>query len=488
MEKYTFDKNKLPMPVLKNHKDWEGIYYNAWELAFKNVDYIQKENWKPQLTCMPGINIVWQWDSCIMTFITNYSNGTLDAFNNLDNLYRLRREDDGFMAMAYYVDTEAEAYPGRINPPLMAWAEWEHFLVTGDSSRFAQVLPALEGLYSFIENNRRRNCGLYWFEDPGSSGMDNSPRGGYEIKTLNGSDVCFIDLACQQAMSAKYISFMSEHINELDKAEFYRSEYERICSLINKYHWSDKAGFYFDFFARDSKEKRVKLINTKTAAAFWTLVSGVAEEERKRSVIDHMFNPDEFYTPIPFASLSRDDLNYDKNGGYWLGSVWAPTNFAAIRGLCECGYEELARESAIKYLNAICEVNKNPLFGSIWEAYSPEELRPATTEAGDVCRMDFIGWSGIAPITLLIENIIGLRFNAKTNTIHFSVPREECGLRNMQFNGSIVSVECTKYQNFRGKTEISVTTEKPFTLCVRVNYMFEDVIINVPKGKHTYMI
>ena len=101
MNKYVYDKNKLPVPVLCGHEDWLSIYYKAWELAFSNVAYIEKENWKPLLTCYPGLNTVWQWDSCIMTFITNYSNGTISAFNNLDNIYRLRRESDGFIGMAY---------------------------------------------------------------------------------------------------------------------------------------------------------------------------------------------------------------------------------------------------------------------------------------------------------------------------------------------------------------------------------------------------
>ena len=84
---YTYDKEKLPRPILEGHEDFIKLYYDAWRLAFKNIEYIDKEGWKDILTCMPGVGIMWQWDSCIMTFITNYSNGTLSAFNNLDNLF-----------------------------------------------------------------------------------------------------------------------------------------------------------------------------------------------------------------------------------------------------------------------------------------------------------------------------------------------------------------------------------------------------------------
>ena len=159
-ERYSYEKSALPEPILEGKPEWIALYYKAWELAFENIEYIQKAGWKPQLTCMPGVGIVWQWDSCFMTMINNYANGSLSALNNLDNLYRLRRESDGYMSMAYRIEEEEPAYGERINPPLFAWAEWEAYLVSGDTSRFEKVLPALEGCFDFIEKNRSRSCGL----------------------------------------------------------------------------------------------------------------------------------------------------------------------------------------------------------------------------------------------------------------------------------------------------------------------------------------
>lgn len=489
-ERFVYEKEKLPRPVLPARKDWVDLYYKAWEMAFTNVEYIDKPGWKNILTCMPGVGITWQWDSCIMAFITNYSNGTLTALNNLDNLYSLRRESDGFMAMAYTIETGEATYGERINPPLMAWAEWEYYLVSGDKSRFETILPALEGIYSFIENNRKRSsCDLYWFEDSGSSGMDNSPRSGYFSENLRGSDVCHIDLACQQALSARCLAQICDTLELADKALFYRDEQKRICELINRYHWSDRASWYFDFFQRGNPEEKVKFINSKTAAAFWTLLCGAAKDCRREAVKNHMFNADEFYTKVPFASLSKDDPNYDPTGGYWLGGVWPPTNYAAIKGLCENGYRELAREATVKVLDAMCAVEKDPAYGGIWECYAPEDFRPATTENGGLVRAEFVGWGGLAPITLLIENIIGLAFDAPSNTVTFNLhAREACGLENMIFNGNNVSVVCTEYQPFREKTVVEVEAEKPFTLVVNTKYLWEPKVLEVPAGKSKFYI
>ena len=489
-ERFIYDRDKLPRPVLEGHEDWIDLYYKAWELAFRNVEYLNKPGWKDIMTCMPGVGITWQWDPCIMTFITNYSNGTLNALNNLDNLYMLRRESDGFMSMAYVIETGEPAYGERINPPLMAWAEWEHYLVSGDSSRFGEVLPALEGIYSFIENKRKRDtCDLYWFEDPGSSGMDNSPRGGYFAKHLDGSDVCHVDLACQQALSADRISRICDVLGLSDKAAFYRSEKARINALINAFHWSDRAGWYFDFFARDERGTKVKLINSKTAAAFWALLGGAADGERRSRMKDHMFDPGEFFTKIPFASLSADDPNYDRTGGYWLGGVWPPTNFAAVRGVCETGMRELARTAVVRMLEGMSAVARDPAFGGIWECYAPEEHRPATTEDGGLVRSEFVGWGGLAPVTMLIENVIGLRFDSSSNTVTFSLDgREKCGLENMVFSNNRISVKCTEYQSFRDQTVIETEAEKPFTLKVVTKYLWDPVLLDVPAGKHTFRV
>ncbi len=490
MEKYVYQKEHLPRPVLETHPEWLALYDRAWELAFQNVEYIEKPGWKPQMTCMPGVNTIWQWDSCLMTFITNYANDTITALTNLDNLYRLRRESDGYMSMAYRINTELPAFGERINPPLMAWAEWESYQITGDQERLKRVLPALEGNYQFLENNRRRVSGLYWFEDTGSTGMDNSPRGSFEYSPLDGSGICHVDLACQQSLSAKYLARITASLGQKDKAEFYRLENIRINELINRFHWSEKAGFYFDFFGRSEAGAKVKFINSKTAAAFWAILCGAAQAERLERLLGHMFDPQEFYTTVPFATLSADDPNYDPTGGYWLGGVWAPTNFAAIRGLAESGREGLAREAAIRYLNAICEVNRDPGYGNtIWECYSPTEYRPATAESGELVRGDFVGWSALAPVTMLIENIIGLRFFGEENRVVFRLfPGQTGGLENMLFCGGKLSIVCTECMPVAGKSRIEVQTEKPFRLTVKTNYTLTDAQLQVPAGNSVFYV
>ena len=468
MKRYVYKKDARPHVVLSEHAALTALFDYAFETAFRKVDYIEKAGWKPQLTCYPGIGVIWQWDSCFMTLITNYANGTLDAFNNLDNLYRLQRESDGYISMAYTIESEKEAYDtGRINPPLYAWAEWQHYVITGDRSRFSAVAPKIAALYAYIENHHRRACGLYWFDDPGSSGMDNSPRGEYPSTHLDGSGVCFVDLACQQALTADRLSKMYAVLGDSEKAAFYAAENARICALINRYHWDEKTGFYYDFFARENAEKRPKLINTKTVAVAWTLLCGAATGERFSRVLQHFLNEDEFYTRIPFASLSRDDLNYDPTGGYWLGSSWHPTNFVLLCAMYQNGYVKEARAAALQILHGIQAVYENADFGGIWEAYSPEEYKPATLENGGLCQPEFVGWGGLMPITALIEIVVGINCNAPQNAITFRLlSKGDSGVENLHLGGQTLSVCCRGYDAETESGTLCVRAEKPFSLTV----------------------
>ena len=137
----------------------------------------------------------------------------------------------------------------------------------------------------------------------------------------------------------------------------------------------------------------------------------------------------------------------------------------------------------------MCRVARDPAYGSIWEAYAPEAYRPATAETGEIVRANFVGWGGLAPITMLIENIIGLTFCAQENTVYFNLfPDTIGGLKNMNFCGGKVSVVCTEYYPAMGKSVMEVEAEKPFKLVVRTNYLWDPVVINVEPGSHTYNI
>ncbi|MDD3926100.1 MAG: trehalase family glycosidase [bacterium] len=485
---FEYCPKALPSIICERHPEWVELYDTAWRLAFVNVEYPDKPGWKPQLSCMPGSGNIWQWDSCFMALFARFSNGTLPCMNNLDNLYRLQAQD-GYMSMAYSIATEKDAFGQRVNPPLFSWVEWEYYLVTGDDGRFEIILPRLIRYFDWIKANRTRINGLYWFEDSGSTGMDNSPRSGYNAVHQDGSDICFIDLACQQALSALYLTKIARYIDQEDIADRFVREHHELCCLINRYHWCQRMGMYFDLFARSIGKLRHNFLNHKTTAAFWSIISMAADDRQVDSLMEHIFNPDEFWTIHPLPALSKDDPNYSPLGNYWLGGVWAPIDYMLAKGLAVRGRTGAARDIAIRHIAAMAEVMKNEAYGGIWECYSPEYLRPASPdEGGNLVRNNFVGWSGLGPISMLIENVLGMNFDAASNSITWLIGMEgEHGIGNLLFNRRNLSLLCHNNAN-TGRREVAVETTDEINLILRLEGKSGEHRLILSAGQHQIVI
>lgn len=474
----TDSKINSPRIICEDHPAWPELSQAAWTIALSRIERPTAPGWKPQMCCMPNSGIIWLWDSCFMTFFARYGEGLVPVMNNIDNLYRLQR-DDGFLGMAYEIASETLAYGERINPPLLAWIEFHYWRFSGDDSRIASVLPRLVRLFDWIKANRRRKSGLYWFEDSGSSGMDNSPRSGYFAEFLNGSDVCHVDLAAQQALTAEYIARLARYLGDDTLAERFDQEHAEIVELLNRYHWDSRTGFYYDVFNRDEPTDRHNFLNHKTVAGFWPMLGGCCHEGQIEALLGHLTNPEEFWTKHPVASLSQDDPNFDPAGAYWLGGVWAPINYMLTLALKRHGRSDLARKLTLAHLEAMQAVYESSDYPGIWESYAPQEFRPATNKPmidksgrspyvlspETVVRKDFVGWSGLGPIAMLIENVLGLDFDAPNRSVSWdlTLPGRH-GIEDLQFAGSSLSMMISG-TNTEGR-ELSVECEEAFTLKV----------------------
>ena len=414
---------------------WTALRAKAVALAKANMETV--EGWRPQMTCMPGVGKIWQWDSCFMALFAGLAPSGCDGLGNLDNLYAMQSAD-GYMSMAYVYATKRPAFGERVNPPLFAWAEWLYARRTGDLSRLPRAYDASARLFAWLKANRTRPCNvLYWFEDTGSSGMDNSPRSGYGAKHLDGSDVCWVDLSCQQVLTARCLAKMAPFVGRAAEAAKWTAEANELAARINRLMWSERTGFYHDVYSETNNKLAVK-----TAAAFWSLVSGVATPERAARLAAHLRDPKTFASQYPVPSLSRDDPNYRADGGYWCGGVWPPVVYMVVRGLRENGFGDLAREIAGRHLDQMADVMESAEGNTIWECYCPERAAPARTADGELVRRDFVGWGGLGPLVMLVEDVLGLDVDSLGGRITWRVSeRGRQGVRGLPCKGGTLSVE-----------------------------------------------
>jgi neutral trehalase len=124
--------------------------------------------------------------------------------------------------------------------------------------------------------------------------------------------------------------------------------------------WDEADSFYYDV---SDKGQRIKV---KTIASFWPLIAGVADQQSAKVLVRKLKDPGMFWRQTPFPSLAAGHLLYGPKGKYWLGGVWAPTNYMVIKGLQQHGYEEFATEAAARYLKALAAVHQRT--GTLWES------------------------------------------------------------------------------------------------------------------------
>lgn len=469
-----FPKGKLPIPVVEGNPEFVELYYKAWELAWNHLAYGTASNQFEKIYLDEGFDQhIYQWDSAFMTAFAVYSNNVFPVMAALDNFYESQRKD-GYIQRVYNESDGSEVnVPTKnepmINPPLFAWIEWRYYRISGDASRLRKVLPVLVKYFNWIDKNLHDNLGLgLYYNTPLGSGMDNIPRPGV------GKGV-WVDMSAQQALTALCIVKISEKINRRDISASFRQKYNAIKGAIlgNCWNWDDN--FFYDV------KQNGELSPVKHIGAYWTMISGVCPENQSELFFEHLLNPNEFHRRHLFPALSADDPAFDPKGHYWRGGVWAPTNFMTIKGLEKYGADKLAYIASENHIKNIWTVYNNPpidedkiafeqLYGdgykTIWECHSPDYDLPGTRwDNTFFSRQDFVGWSGLGPIALLIENVIGLRINGSKNEITWVIERiDRIGIKRLKFNGQFVTLISEEADGIRS---FNIKCQKPFKLNIK---------------------
>ena len=483
-------RNELPAPIYEAQPLWVELYWKAWELASRNfyepppgsgfvsafIDAAFNEN-------------IFLWDSCFMTMFCNYGHPLVPGISTLDNFYakqhadgeicreivRARGADFGpwtnvegrslfsrwgwpeYMDNAFRERNEPMRYRGRpkpqpaprltldaLNHPIMAWAELESFRVTGDRARLVMVWEPLVRFYGALQKYLLQGNGLYatdW------ASMDNSPRNHY----LEGGGTG-IDISSEMALFARQLAEIAEILGNHEAADQYAREAVALAQIINRQMWDSGRKFYFDLSLQGVRTP------VKTVAAYWTLLARVASPAQADALLKELDDHPTFGRMNPVPTLSADAEGYDPAGGYWRGSVWAPTETMVIRGVENYGYRERARALALHHLDLVAKVFQKT--GTIWENYAPDGIAP-----GKPAARDFVGWSGIAPILFLLEYAIGLKPDAARNRLVWDLqPEGRTGCDRYRFNGHVTSLVAQPVAGQRGALELSVASDGDFSL------------------------
>lgn len=502
-------RHALPAPIYDDNPLWVETYWKAWELAFRNFHEPDPDSgFVSQFIDAAFNKNIFLWDSAFMTMFTNFGAPLVPGVSTLDNFYA-RQDPDGEICReivratgvcyspwlnssceplvsrsgwsASRVSSEGAkvSYSGReapsprspftldaLNNPILAWAELESYEVTGDKRRLAEVWEPLVRYYRSLQKYLRQGNGLYMTD---WASMDNSPRNPY----LEGGGIG-IDISAEMVLFARDLSDIASVLGKPNDSRRFTAEANELARLINRRLWEPKKGFYFDLTLGGDH------VPVRTIAAYWTLIARVASAAQANQLVSELRNPKTFGRPNPVPTLAANEPQYDPNGGYWRGSVWAPTTTMVIRGLEAYGHDEMARDLALRYLNVVADVYEKT--GTIWENYSAERSDP-----GRPARRDFVGWSGIGPIMYLLEYGIGLYPHSGRNELVWSLNSHgRQGCERYRFNGHLTTLIAQPISDPSSRFRISVVSDGAYTL--RISHAGAVKTISIIPGEQSFMV
>lgn len=455
----TFEesKNKLPQPEWAAQPDAISAYWKAWEIAFANLYAVDDKNGfvSPYVDAAFNRNI-FMWDNSFMVMFGRYAKNAFHFQGTLDNFY-CKQHKDGFISREISEITGNENFEkydvSSTGPNLLPWAEWEYYQSFNDLDRLGKVFPPLVAFYQWFRTSRTWKDGSY-FSSGWGCGMDNQPRlqPGYSVDFSHGF-MSWVDITMQQIFVGDILVKMAEILGRENDVQDIANEISYLKSFVNANMWDEHSAYYYDIY-RDGSLNYVKSI-----AAYWALLANVVPENNMQPFLAHLENKQEFNRYHRPPTLSADHPDYEPDGGYWRGGVWAPTSYMLLKGLTNNNRDSLAHAIATSHYSNVIRVFKET--GTFWENYAPEEgYFPAHS------RKDFVGWTGIVPISILFEYIFGIRSYPQENLIVWDVRLTDTfGLKNYPFgNDGLIDFQCRARKKPADKPKITVWSNQPFKL------------------------
>ncbi len=505
----------LPSPIVPHRPDWAECYRYAVQVLLKNRHSPGAGTGFVSNFVDAAFNRdIFLWDTCFMSLFCNLLHPYVPGICSLDNFY-CKQFDDGEIPREMVRDTGKDfllwvnAYdkplysyfhnhygfrgllsagpiqweemyspdlgrtPDRhpyltldnLNHPIAAMAEWQSYLHTGDTERLRTVFEPLYHYYEAFREHLRHASGLYvtdW------ASMDNSPRNRFLGLA--------VDTSCEMALFAQNLLDMSvilmHHGSTVPEAErrrtFLRETKEETVQAVRRHMWDEKTGFFYDL-TFDLKPSGIK-----TAAAFWALISGAADDRMARRLCAWLEDPTSFRRTHRVPVLAADEEGYHPEGGYWAGSVWAPIDAMIVLGLKKRGFDALARKIALNHLDCLTKVFLDT--GTIWENYPADSVT-----SGDSDHRDMVGWSGVAPIWFLLEYGVGLSADVREDAVTWrldGILEEGCdtlGCERYWFLNRQADFLARKKD---GRIQISVRTPDAFLLKIRLKDRVWPVNVN----------
>lgn len=387
----------------------EGMPKTVREMHEENKDVLALPYSYSVPTIRGKFQEMYYWD----TYFTNVgliSLGDVEqAKHNIDNiLYMVERF--GYMPNGSYI-----GLLNRTQPPYSSMMAREVYEKTSDKEWLAQAYKTLDKEYSFwmtkrlspIGLNRYGHCATddelvdfyikisnrlnadrsttvitrtdtiqasaHWLAEA-ESGWDFNPR--FSQRCI---DFCPVELNALLYIFEKNMAWFSSELSNGREAEW-ETLAEKRKDLIQKYCYNPADGLFYDYDYINNCQSKVL-----SGGVFNLMYAGIMTKEQTKAMVNALPRLE-----MEHGVAACEDYPSDITYQWSYPNAWAAINYMAICGMDRCGYKEVARRLARKYLDSNVAQYKET--GVLWEKYNAKTGRNDAAAEYETPG-DFMGWT-----------------------------------------------------------------------------------------------
>jgi len=286
-----------------------------------------------------------------------------DSLNgSINALQRVVRLPDGSILNRYWDESSTprpEAYKEDV--------ELAHLSRQKPEALFRHLRAAAESGWDFSSR---------WFQDVSS------------FATIHTTDIIPVDLNCLLLHLEQMLLEAYRLSDNADMTKRYLARVENRRASIQKYCWSEKENFFFDY---DFSEEKMKTHFTLAAAfpLFFNIASASQANAVGRILEDKFLKPGGLMTTLNFTGQQWDAPN-----------GWAPLQWIAYRGLVNYGLKELAEDIKTNWMTSNIKVYQKT--GKMTEKYDVCN-KDGEASGGEYPNQDGFGWTNGVFLAMLDE-------------------------------------------------------------------------------------
>lgn len=346
--------------------------------AFDEVNELLHSNLRQPTNIVPHYHVrpapkfpgIYMWDSAFIALIWLNENPTI-AKSIIRGVLHGQQKDGRIPHVRSRFSTSKHS-----NPLVLTWAAAKIAARTQDVKFAREIYPRMKAGHEWFWKNRQLKNGLFAWSHAYESGIDNTPRFGNrdESKYIDTTAIAAVDLSSYIVLDLESL----QHLNNLIFAntqsaaerqaliadrERMETMKQSVSAKIRAYLWDEKTGYFYDRHTVTGK-----FIDIPTIASFFPMTSGSASRAQAARLLEHLRNPDEFNTVIPFPTVARNHRTFEKD--CWRGPVWINTAYLVLQGMKRYGYVETAKYMGEKLVRGVYRTWEHT--GKVVEFYDPD--------------------------------------------------------------------------------------------------------------------